>query len=108
MLHCWNKESLLGKPIWLNGRFPTCHPVHVPVSGTKSLVLVSGGEDCGFEGSLVLRPAVHRQQRLRDVAQTQQEGEKTLPGTEIRPGFLPHGTDGGKIKAATPSDSSFF
>lgn len=35
----------------------------------------AGGEDGGPEGGLVLRPAVHRQQRLHHVAQAQQEGE---------------------------------
>lgn len=39
------------------------------------MFVVAGGEDGWFERGLVLWPAVHRQQRLCDVAQTKQKGK---------------------------------
>lgn len=40
--------------------------------------VTSGGEDGWTEGGVVLRSAVHWQQRLQHVAETQQEGQPRL------------------------------
>lgn len=52
------------------------HTLSIHITGwfLSSVLMHSGGEDGGFAWGLVFWPAIHRHQRLSDMAETGQKG----------------------------------